>query len=453
MKKILPFILLFAVLLTSLALPVSAEETITDLTKVHTNLTTYLYTPYYENSQHFAEYQEVMDEVGELLQSDDITQAEISKYYNEVRRVYAQLMQDTYDYSSLHTLLNSYDALDQSIFTPETWKKLLSVRDSAKKELDSPSLFSRTEKMTEKQYTAYINRHIKNFTTEFKNAFNRLEFVSRPEEMTVEYLSGMIKLIRFCAREELLSASAGWTALQTALENAEETVALENPRTTRLENNYQALLDSYFNVCNVAYDFSASKDALTTYHILNPKSFANHSWERYDKLAKALEDRLTKPHFFFIPLGADQETAESYAKEYLSALPTTVNNAKDSMIPIEEYNKLENLCQNYKEKTSMEGLEIKLNFLKTRVSEGEATLANQDATIKDIDVAIANLESAYNDLIMAEGHLMEEQTKVVKQDEKTSRYTVIFYVASIVLAAALGMFLSKLYYGKVNWAK
>ena len=120
------------------------------------------------------------------------------------------------------------------------------------------------------------------------------------------------------------------------------------------------------------------------------------------------------------------------------------------MIPIEEYNKLENLCQNYKEKTSMEGLEIKLNFLKTRVSEGEATLANQDATIKDIDVAIANLESAYNDLIMAEGHLIEEQTKVVKQDEKTSRYTVIFYVASIVLAAALGMFLSKLYYGKVN---
>ena len=32
---------------------VSAEETITDLTKVHTNLSNYLYTPYYENSKYF----------------------------------------------------------------------------------------------------------------------------------------------------------------------------------------------------------------------------------------------------------------------------------------------------------------------------------------------------------------------------------------------------------------
>ncbi len=453
MKKYLAILLLLAVLAGTFAFPVSAEETITDLTKVHTNLTTYLYTPYYEDSQYFEEYQSVMDEAGELLKSDDITQAEISKYYNEIRRVYAKLMQDTYDYSSLNVLLNSYDSLDGSIFTEDSWKKLLSVRDSAKKELDSPSLFSRTENMSAKQYTAYINNHIKTFTTEFNNAFNRLKFAQRPEEMTAAYLSGMVKLIRFCARPQLLSNAAGWTALQDAIDDAEKTVALEEPKAERLENNYNALLDAYFNVCNAAYDFSAAKDTLTTYHILSSKSFSKDSWERYETVAKALEKRLSEPHFFFIPLGADQETAEKYATAYFTALPSAVKTAQDSMIPMEDYNKLENLCAKYKSKTSMEGLDIKLNFLKTRVSEGEAILASKESTLKDVTDAIENIENAYKDLVMAEGHLIEEQGKVVKQDENTSRYTIIFYVASLLLAAVLAMFLSKLFYGKVNWSK
>ena len=202
MRKFISFILALTVVLSLFAFPASAEETITDLQKVYTNLSTYLYTPYYQNSEYYDEYQKVMDEAGELLESDDITQAEISKYYTEIRQAYAKLMQDTYDYSSLEELLKAYDALDGSIFTEETWKKVLSIRDSAKKELDSPSLFSRTENMTEKQYAAYINNHIKTFTTDFNAAFNRLIFLPTPEEMTSEYLSGFIKLVRFCAREE-----------------------------------------------------------------------------------------------------------------------------------------------------------------------------------------------------------------------------------------------------------
>ena len=83
MRKIITILLLISIVLGSVSFSVSAEETITDLTKVHTNLSNYLYTPFYQNSQYFDEYQKVMDEAAELLASDDITQAEISKYYNQ----------------------------------------------------------------------------------------------------------------------------------------------------------------------------------------------------------------------------------------------------------------------------------------------------------------------------------------------------------------------------------
>ena len=453
MRKIITILLLISIVLGSVSFSVSAEETITDLTKVHTNLSNYLYTPFYQNSQYFDEYQKVMDEAAELLASDDITQAEISKYYNEIRKAYAQLMQDTYDYSSLKTLLATYDSLDSEIFTEDTWKKLLSIRDSAKKELDSPSLFSKTEKMTEKQYTAYINQHIKSFTNEFQSAFNKLKFKDRPENMTAQYLEGFIKVIRFCARKELLAATAEWSALQNALTDADKLLAKNNPDVKELDKLYDLLLKTYAEACNNAYDFSAAKDTISKYHILSSKSFTKDSWERFSTLEAALEKRLTEPHFFFIPLDADQETCEKYMSSYLSSLPVVVNEAMNSLIPMEDYNKLQKLCEKYKNKTSSEGLDIKLNFLKTRVAEGEDILTNKDSTINDIENAIKNIETAYNDLIVAEGHLIEEQGKLVKQDEKTSRFTIIFYFATFILAAAIAVVLSKTFYGKVNWTR
>ena len=101
----------------------------------------------------------------------------------------------------------------------------------------------------------------------------------------------------------------------------------------------------------------------------------------------------------------------------------------------------------------MEGLDIKSNFLQTRVAEGEAVLANKDAVLQDVETAIKNIETAHNDLVVAEGHLIEEQGKIVKQDEKTLRFTFIFFFASLIPAACIAMILSKMYFGKVNWSK
>lgn len=477
MRKIVSLILVLITLLSLCAIPVSAEETITDLKKVHSNLSTYLYKPYFEKSTYFKEYQRVMDETTKVLESDDITQAEISKYYKEIREIYAKLMQDTYDYSSLYTLIETYESLDSTIFTEETWKKLLSIHDSAKKELDSPTLFSRTESTTEKQYTAYVNSHIKSFTSDFDSAFSRLIFESRPSEMTAEYLSGFLTLIRFCAREELLSSANGWNTLVTAMNEAdkslnalkkdtqtdedeeanpdEETTTEETDTVEEIDLNktFDNLLNAYYDVCNNAYKFSEAKEALSTFHILSEKSFSKDSWQRYSSAATALENRLKQPHFFFIPRNADKKTCEAYLKQYNSSLVSSVQTAKGALVSLEDFNKLKNLCDKYQNKTAMDGVEIKLTFLKTRVAEGLDVLSNEEATPKDVTTAIENIESAYNDLIVAEGHLLEEQGKVIKQDSRTTRYTIIFYAASLVLALGLAILLSNIFYGKVDWSK
>ena len=120
---------------------------------------------------------------------------------------------------------------------------------------------------------------------------------------------------------------------------------------------------------------------------------------------------------------------------------------------MEAEQKLKSLCNKYRTRTTLEGLDIKLNLLKKLVAEGEAVLSNKDATLSDVNTAIQNIENANNDLIRAEGHLKEEQGKVLKQDAKTSRYTIIFYIASLILAAGLAMYLSRIHHGKVNWSK
>lgn len=453
MRKIIALLLALMTVLSLFVLPVSAEETLTDLKKVHSNLTTYLYLPYYEKSEHYDEYVKVMDELDKLLARDDITQEEISEYYHKIRKAYATLLQDTYDYTPLQRILDAYDQLDGTIFTEESWKKIISIRDSAKKELDAPTLFSKTDQVTEQKYTSYVNSHIRSFTTNFNNAFNRLVFVEKEEDVSKEYLSGFIRLIRFCAREELLGEQRSWEALTSALEEAEETVEKNSPAKDELNENFDTLMEAYVAVCNDAYDLSKAKDTLSTYHVMSANKFSSDSWKRYSDLANALEERLKQPHFFYIPLGADEETCQKYAAQYFDALPNNVNSAKETLIPMEDFEKLATLCARYKNKTSQDGLEIKLNFLKTRISEGEAVLKNRDATAEDVTVAIANIESAHHDLVVAEGHLAEEQEKIIKQDARTSRFTILFYGLSALLALGLAIFLSKIYYGRVDWSK
>ncbi len=449
-KKIslfLSVLLIFALLLT----PVSAEETINDLKKIYNNLQTHLYTPYYKDSLKYNAYKETMDEIKALLASDAITQAEISKYYNELRTVYSDLMRDTYDYSSLEMLITAFDSLDSSIFTPDSWKKLLSTRDTAQKELSAPTLFVRGDNITAAQYSKHIQDHIASIEEEFASAFNELVLIEKPEQMTKNYLLGYKKYVQFCSREELLGKAASWKDLQSSLSEAENITLLPDASQTQLNVAYLNISSAYVSACSSSYSFASSNQLLSEFEKMSAENYSPASWKRYEEEITLLKERITKTPYFFIPLNADEKVCKEYAEKYQNNFGTSAETLKDILVSIDTYNTLFNLCETHKNATAMEGLEIKLSFLKTTIKDGEAVLANEHASLKDYEEAIKKINAAKEDLDLAEKFLSEEKGKVTKQDPTTSRITIIIVVAVLILSLAFAIILSRHYFGRTRW--
>ncbi len=452
-NKIFALLICLLLMLPMLFAPVSAEETINDLTKVYNNLSSYLYKPYFEDSQYYEEYNDMMEDLGALLKTDSITQAEIVTYYNGLREVYSKMMQDTFDYSQLTPLVESFEVLPEDLFTAESWKKLLSTRDSIQSELEAPTLFYRKSNASKEQYTKDIDECIASLAEDFRNAFADLEMIEAPEVITKAYLADYTDFIRFCAREELLGETEAWDDLQKAIADADTACALNNPRQARLTDSFEGMNTHFAKACAQGYDFTKAKETLTQHSIMVGSHFSKASWDRYDAEIHLLREALEKPHYFLIPVNADKDTCTAFAKDYLDKLSDKALSAHGMLVPMEDYNLLLSLCQSNKSRTTMEGLDIKLNLLHTRVKEGENALADQNATKDTIAKAIENIQTASEDLVMAEGHLRAEQEKVVKQDTKTSRYTLIFTVTSVALAVFFAIVLSKRYFGKVNWRR
>ncbi len=451
-KKISLFLSLLLVV-ALLVVPVSAEETINDLKRIYNNLQTHLYIPYYKDSEKFPAYSQMMSEIKTLLSSDAITQAEISKYYNELRTVYSALMRDTYDYSSLETLLQSYDALDSSIFTPESWKKLLSVRDAAQKELDAPTLFTRRSDITAKQYADYTQKHIQTYVDDFGSAFNELELLEKPEPMTKEYLSGYKTYIDFCARESLLGSTNAWMSLKNALQTANNTLESENASQTQLETSYLNLFSTYSSACSEAYPFESSRKIISDFEKLSSENYSEASWERYKNEIDLLKEKTEKIPFFFIPLGASKETCKKILENYQNSFTKDSDKLQNILIPIETYNELAKLCKNYKDLTVTEGLAIKLGYLNNAVKSGEEVLENKLSSLSDFEKAIEAIETAKEDLDLAEKFLLEEQSKTKKQDTPTARLILILTIGVLILSFGAAILLSRYYFGKVNWRK
>lgn len=452
-KRFFSALFALVLILPMLLVPVFAEETINDLTKIYNNLSNYLHKPYFEDSQYFDEYEEIMEELDALLKTDSVTQAEIVQYYNDLRTAFSRLMRDTFDYSSVESLILSYQSLPSTLFTEESWKKMVSIHDSAQKELEAPTLFFRASNDTKDTFRKKIQSHVATFMQEFVVAFDELEMIEAPEAMTKEYLADYAKFIRFCAREELLGETEAWPALLQALSDADAAVAQRNPRQARLDRAYEEMNTHFAAASSQGYDFTEARKAITDHSILVADRFSAASWARYENEIHKLEAALTSAHVFFIPIDADKKTCEAYAASYVNALPKKALSAHADLVSLEDYQKLLKLCQEGKNRSTMEGLDIKLASLKKRVKEGEEVLANENATGTQVQEAIQNIESASHDLTMAEGYLREEQDRIVKQDAQTIRYTVIFTVASVLLAAGFAMILSRYYFGKVNWTR
>ena len=450
MIKKLSLFLAFIMIFSLFTLPVQAEETVTDLKRIHTTLKTYLYVPDYEESEYYPAYDALMTRVENFLASDTKTKAEVSRYYNELRIAYSNMMRDTYDYSLLEDVVFAFNQLDSALFTPESFKKVQSIYDSVQEELSAPTLFGRGKKTTSEQYTEHTNNHIKSFSDSFTTAFNGLVLKGKVS-VNATTLSSYTKFVRFCSRQELMGGTPEWDTLQSALTTAERLSA--GGSTAELESALTGLQSAYKAAGDASLDFAVAKAALDTYKDLRPENFTVPTWNRYAQTITDLETSLSFPQFFYIPTGSDAETCKEYAKIYLDSMANNANEKYDELIPIEDYQKLSTLCEETKNLKVREGLELKLEDIQNKIKAGKEILKNENAVKADVNKAITDIEEAVEALNFAEKHLIQEEANEVSHNTKTVRCTLIFVLSSLVIAAAIAMILSRNYYGKVNWSK
>lgn len=451
MMKKLSLFLAILMLFSLFAFPVSAEKKLSDLEKIHKNLREYLYTPDYRDSEFYPVYDNLMQEIKELIVSDDVSPEVIDKYYYDLKAAYTNLLRDTYDYSSLDGLVAAFEQIPAALFTPESYKKLQSAYDAAQEEISAPTLFIRGNKTTSEMYREHTNQHIQSFTITFKTAFNGLVLVEEPNYPDAQYLGNYAKFIRFCSRPELFGNTTEWATLENALNKAETAAKNGNraARTTAFKN----LKDAYKAACDTTLDFSATENVLNTYKDLRPEDFTISTWNRYQITITDLQISLSKPHFFFIPLGADEKSCKESVKEYFTSLSSAASEKYDELISVETYQKLGRLCNEVNNVTASEGLEIKVTQLKKKIEEGKALLTNESATKAEMEKAIDDIESALETLRFAEKHLMEEQNGKPVQDENAVKYILILSLSSLCISAVLAIYLSIRKYDKIDWTK
>lgn len=452
MKK-LALVLTFLLILPLFILPCSAAETLTDLTKVYSNLSTYLYTPYVEKSEFYEPYSKKMEEIGELLKSDSITQEEISKYYNELRSAYSTLMLDVYDYSSFDVLIASFEKLGATPFTEESWKKLVSVYDSMQRELSSPTLFARKKTTTEQDYADHMAKHVASFTTSFSSAFSGLELSEKPETIGKNYLLAYTEYIRLSSENALFFKSEFWESHQKAIENAEELCALANPRIARINQAYADLSQSYDQISKDVYAKNAALDTLLQHEDLLKTDYSAASWDRYETQITELREQYEKNHYVFIPEGSDEKTAKEFADSYFEGLSESATTAKKNLVSNELFQTLKLLCSKAHAAEVSEGLEIKYNLLQDAAKQGEEVLENKNALTAEFETAIENIENALENFSLAEDHLQKEQAKMVKQDKEASKWIMIFSVFSFFASVVCAVFLSRHHFGRIDWTK
>jgi len=114
---------------------------------------------------------------------------------------------------------------------------------------------------------------------------------------------------------------------------------------------------------------------------------------------------------------------------------------------------LQNLCDQYQNTTTIDGLELKLSLLQNAVKKGRELLLSGSATSEQYESAIQEIGNAYSDLKTAEGYLLEEQSEVVKQDSETIKTILVLALVAVALSVAFACFMSKHHYGVIDWKK
>lgn len=454
MKRIL---FLIAALLACLLLcvPSSAAETYEDLSRIYKNLSTYIYPPYFEDSKYFEEYKAQMEYVEEILNDDDITQEEIDNGYYSLKAVYGKMMKDTYDYSELPNLVEHFEKLDKTIFTEDSWKKVVSTIDETKTQLDTPSIYYREEGYTKESYNAKTQSYIDSFQTNYADAFNQLEFNEAflDDRLTKEELKSYHNYISACVNDKYMKTAAEYYDLKAALENAKNIYSRQNPSNVLTSRAMDDLKKTFLALSRKFINYTIIREEISTFHTLSESSFEQKSFQAYSRQIESLIAFLDEPQFFYVPTNCNAESFHKYCDFYLSSVVSPAKSAYKLLLPVSLVDELQTLCNKYKSTVTIDGLELKLTLLKNAIKKGEELLLKENSSAEQYEDAIKAILDAYSDLKTAEAFLIEEQSEIVKQDADTIKMILIYALIAIALAVGFACVVSKQHYGIIDWTE
>lgn len=450
MKKIFTSIF---VLICVCSLTVSSHATtLKELKKAHSDLKTYFYTPYFEDSSYLAAYEEEMKKTEALLEEVTITQKEVDEQYTSLKKSYADLVRDIFDYSSLDLLIVDYETLDETLFEVQSFKKLVSAMDGIYKETTAPSLFMKGD-TTKESYRKLIEDYLIEFVDKFQTAFNALSLLALPENITKEQLQILSSYCLICTNEQIMKESVHWESYVDAYDLTQTLCKQKNPNQARLNGAAKDLLEKFDALTKDSINDSAVEEELALYNQLSPASYTQASWKRYSDAYHALQDKLTLPYFIYFQKNGDSVSHEKSCQNYFEQYVSSTVAARKSLIDVKSYNELVNLCNKYQNAVASPGLDLKLEALLERVTDGKTTLANANATLGDFEKASTAIRQAAEDLEIAEKYLKDEQSEFISKDEKSVRMIIITTVTVLVLSLLFAILTSLRYYGRLNWRK
>jgi len=433
--------------------PSAASEKKTELSRIYTSFINYMYTPYFEKSNGYQEFKETLNAVSKVLKQTDATDSDFQLHYNRLKETYRNLMLSTFDYTSLSDIAESYSDLDLFLFSEKSKTELKNAFQAVSDELDSPTLFQRSGKVSEKEYRNAIQTHITEIVDRYLLAFDSLELIVPSDHITKSELDAVIRFLDLCLREEIFGENSHWIPYLESKKSARALLQQNDPAQVSLNSAISSLLLEYEKLCQSTYDTQTFEAETEHFRKLNSHDFTPASWSRYQEAFVTMNNKANQVHFLYFGGEISKEECQRRLNVHSDFVFSNVFDYRSILVSAERAEFLKSLCDENRTVTTLSELEMKKNILLNHVRIGDELLQSDSTTPEEVEFAIQSIQNAKAELNFAERLIQEEQEKSIRQDKESIRKILIFSAFCVLLSLFFAIFLSRHYYGKTDWTK
>ena len=450
MKKI---IIIFLTVLTLLcfSLPASAK-TVDDLKTIYQSMTTYIYPDYYQNSPSYGEFGATISELNSFINSGDQTQANIDSLYQKIRQSYVKLMKETFDYHSLEQNLAIFEKLNSSIFTSESWEKLLAAKAKVDSELFAPTLFSRGSNTDFASFSKVVQNHIESVSNEFINAYQSLEINLPETNVSRQQFDSFVYYMEIVAPEKLMQSAPSWNEYNTVYLQMADLITWRNPAQWRLDDGSKALWNAYLKLIDEVVTFDSVTEEIARFNATDATRYTSNSFQRYKAAVEEMSAKADFVPYLYFPLDEDSATLSERIQAISSTLSFDAETAYNQLITVDKYNQMIALCNEYTQRfPKKEGLELQYDALKNAIDHMMTALSAPETIPTDLDslAVVIETKGAEYEIALNRSNVVVPKAPL-DNSEHVQRIVYALGIA-LILSAAFALVLSYRRYGRILW--